>query len=286
MDINWSKIILSESFFNRLEAMVRRSVVDEIVADEAITYILQVLSEDHWKKCREYSGKSSPETFLYSLCSNLIIDYMRKLYGRQRPPAWLKQKGPTWLAVWKELCLDRNNVQFIIDRHTQANFKDQNAINVIIQTIKSKLPWCGVSIRPESIDDQEEYKLPHQLVSHDDDLHDRMSFEQALNFAHLMLENDLNELPTDPLLRGSVQDIKAAVSAIRLEPQERLMLQMYFCDGLSGPSIAKALGIAKHQPVRLIHKILEKAKSQLLDIGVDLTTVDMRAEHNDPKSAY
>lgn len=271
MDINWSKIVLSEPFFHRLESMVRRSIVDETTADEAITYILHCLSENNWEKCRAFTGKSAPDTYLYSLSSNLIIDYARKVYGRQRPPAWLTQKGDIWLAIWKELCLDRQATEFIINRHTANGLRDRDAIDIIIRAIKAKLPWCGVSIRPESLDDENVHGLPDQLVTDEDDIDERMAFEQALQFAHLLL-ND-SDHPASPLQTTPSDSIYAAVRAIELSPEDLLLLKMYFCDGLSGSAIASALGMAKHQPVRLIQKILEKARTQLMSIRVDLTPV-------------
>lgn len=238
--------------------MAHRSISDELVADEAVTYIIKCLSEDNWRRCEDYSGRASPETYLYSICSRLLVDYTRSKFGRKRPPEWLKKKGSTWLTLWEELCLNRESEQTVVEKHCRQQQKDEIAIHTIIRTIKAKIPWCGVSSRPESLDDNEDHSLPDSATCHDQDPDTEEQAQQSILFAHFLLNGLDEDVPA--LDEAQVQRMKSAVAAFSISPEELKILRMYFCDGLSGNAIAQHLGIAKHQPARLIKKILERAK--------------------------
>lgn len=92
MDINWSKIFFATDFYRRLSKMAQTTIIDDVVAEEAVTFVINKISENNWERCQSYSGRSAPETFLQSVCSNLIIDFHRKVYGGERPPEWLKKR--------------------------------------------------------------------------------------------------------------------------------------------------------------------------------------------------
>jgi RNA polymerase sigma factor (sigma-70 family) len=274
MEINWPQLVLSEAFFQRVNKLVQKSIVDDTAAEEAVTYIIQTLSENNWEKCRGFTGKSSPETFLYSVSSNLIIDYSRKLYGRERPPAWFQRKGPLWLAIWKELCLDRQPIEMVITKHSQDHTRDRPSLEHIIQTIKAKLPWCGVSKRPESLDDEEGgagKNLTGALQG--GDLHEQAQIHRAMEFAHLLLGGSEGGSSADDESALEFDGLQGVLSSINLTAEEKLLLKMHFCDGMSFSAIARSLGMAKHQPVRLIKQILERVKQQLISNGIDIEPV-------------
>ena len=268
MDVNWSQLILSETFFQRLSSQARRHIVDDVVADQAVTYVIETLSANQWEKCQTYNGKSTPETFLYSLCSNLVIDYSRKYYGRQRPPSWLQRNGPLWLAIWKELCINRADRETVIMRHTADGSHSRTVIETIITGITARLPWCGVSSRPESIDDDNYHDHYDELTtSHESN--DREGFDDALEFANLVLNESGDSSNLEGMSSVDPSSLYDVFKNLQLTPEEKLILKMHYCDGLNFSAIARALGMAKHQPVRLIEKVLERARKLLKEYGID-----------------
>lgn len=262
MDIDWSKIIFSEPFFKRLDAIARRKVADHSTAEEAVNHVIRTLSKDKWQRCSQYTGACAPETYLHTLATRLIIDFNRSKEGRPRPPKWLSAKGDTWIHIWEQLCLDRNDREWVIQTNTLADVKDRQKINTIIDLIQAKLPWCGLSTRPASIDD-EEFDSQDGPVTEAVDVHEAIDAEQAMLFVHCIL---LDADQPDPLADETPKAIIRAAKAVKISPDEKVLLKMHFCDGLNYAAIAKLLDIPKHQPVRLINKVLERAKAQLHEI--------------------
>lgn len=257
------KIVFSDTFYGRLGAQVKRTFRDETEAEQALNHVLEKLSDNNWEKFSDYRGKSAPETFAHTVSSRLIVDYHRKMYGRLRPPVWLKNNGDLWVSIWKALCLDRELPQTIVDRYS-AGRRNPETVHNAIRVIKAKLPWCGVSDRPVQ---ENEAALDNHVGTGNDT---EENTQAGLIFASLFLEDTgdgLNEVVEDIQLNA----MKKVVSAINLTPEERLILRLYYCEGKSGSAIASALGIPKHQPVRLINKVLDQARFQLLEAGIDLT---------------
>lgn len=265
MDVDWASIVFTEAFNQRIHQIAKRKfIIDAAGAEEAVTYTIASLSDNNWQKCRAYKGNSSPETFLYKLSVNLMNDYIRKLSGRPRPPTWLKQKGALWVALWKEHCLNRDPIETLLARHTAGGLRDRHLVTDIISSIKAKLPWCGVSTAPIAIDDASQPGLDAHLSDSsttNPDIDDKAAFDEALEFAHLLLGD----------AEKSLENIELnTMKSIQLTAEEKLVLKMHFCDAMGFSAIARSLGLAKHQPVRLIQSALDKAREHLIKSGIEL----------------
>tara|TARA_R100000306_G_scaffold2043_1_gene5035 strand:- start:18704 stop:19573 length:870 start_codon:yes stop_codon:yes gene_type:complete len=265
MTINWPELVFSERFFQRVEMLARSSIPDEATVEEAVTYTISSLSDDDWKRCKSFKGGSAPETFLYTLSTNLILDYARKVYGRQRPPAWLKRKGVLWLALWKSLCQDRQPPESVVDRHLPLVDGNRHIVLDAIREIKTRLPWCGVSNRVDSLDDSEAVVRLVEAASVDEAAVE----DDMLYFAHELLKQEDETLSVEQLAIADPQLVVDAVAGLELTHEEALVLRMHFCDGLSFSAIARALGMPKQAPVRLTQKALERARQQLTRRGIE-----------------
>ena len=265
MTINWPELVFSERFFQRVEALARSSIPDEATVEEAVTYTISSLSDEDWKRCRRFKGGSAPETFLYTLSTNLIMDYARKVYGRQRPPAWLKRKGILWLALWKSLCQDRQAPEAVVERHLALVDGNRDVVLDAIREIKTRLPWCGVSKWVDSLDDSESVVRLVEASSEDEPFRE----DDMLYFAHELLKQEEDAVDTAALAVADPQQVVDAVSSLELTQEEALVLRMHFCDGLSFSAIARALGLPKQAPVRLTQKALERARQQLTRHGLE-----------------
>jgi len=275
MSTNWSALVFSEKFMAALEHQAAKKIIGDIAAkDEAVTYVIEKLSENDWQRCKVHNGDSSPSSFLYLISSNLIVEYTRKKFGRIRPPEWLKREGPFWVTLWQEVCMNRLLEQTVIDRHcsnSSGSGREPFTVKNIIRTIKAKLPWCGVSNMPESMDDEanadKNYQAEGGTIS--DELR-RESFEEFLQLAQLMLADEPSEIEQDENQKAISGKICALVESLDMTNEEQLMLRMHYVDGLSHSAIARALCVAKHIPVRQNKKVLQRLQEALAQHNLEL----------------
>ena len=270
MSTNWPALVFSESFMTALNKHAGKKIVgDDTTREEAVTYIIEKLSEDDWRRCKVHKGNSSPKTFLYILSESLLIEHTRKKFGRVRPPEWLKREGAFWIKIWQEVCLNRLHEQTIIDRHcfdqgNNVEVKEPYTVKNIIRTIKAKLPWCGVSNIPESMDDEANtnkgYLQEGGTIS--DELR-RESYDEFLQLAQLMLSDNSSTIDQHDNQNVTSKRICALVESLGVSNEQQLMLRMHYVDGLSHSAIARALGVEKHIPVRQNKKVLKRLQEAL-----------------------
>ena len=280
MAVDWHTIILDSTWLERLDRACYKRFGQEGLAEEASAYVIDALSQNDWERCSSFTGKAKPETFLYTLCANLIEEFARKRFGRPRPPEWLKNEGDLWVSIWKMVCLERQMPATVIDRLSSIGQRSEDLVKGIILTIKGRLPWCGSSHReiPSSAfcqyaeDDSfnPEIESEHTLEQSLDNEQYEQSLEilaQLLGFLTRPSNKSMisinSELPhSEKLLNlGSV---------LELSQEERLILKMAYQEGVKLNVIAKALNMPSYQPGRLLKAILKKIEAALLDIGMPL----------------
>lgn len=255
MHIDWPAIVFSEQTQGRIRSLCERRFGHSADAEVASDYVLEHLSADDWQQCRKFTGKSRPETFLYTLCSNLVEEYARKKFGRIRPPAWLQQLGDTWLTLWKWICLERQPVPVAIERLAgrQDTLRDTQSLADMVKTIKAKLPWCGQQTGEISL---EEY---HQDTPEEEDRHED-GLEPLLLLLHQLVLQQ-SETPAhswqDPATLSTLR------SAITLSDEQVLILRMAYVDGLKFSAIARSLNLPTHQPARLAQRALAQIREAL-----------------------
>lgn len=264
MEVQWPQLVFSQPFFDRVNALAIRRFGDETIADESVTYTIQALSEEDWARCKKFTGKSKPETYLYSIASNLIEEFSRKKFGRQRPPEWLKREGELWITLWRQICLERLHIATVIDRHCATQLREPGRIAQIVSVIKGRIPWCGVKDAPTSLDqtltsDSETTFL--DTIDSEPSLEaniEQACLTEALHLIASLLHGEEEWQPHIPFEKW--QGVRDALS---LSDEDALMLRMHFCDGLSFSAIARHLGVANHVPGRQTKKLLEHIASVL-----------------------
>lgn len=256
LKIDWPAIVFSEQTQGRIRALCERRFGHTADAEVASDYVLEHLSADNWSQCRKFTGKSRPETFLYTLCSNLVEEYARKKFGRIRPPAWLQQLGDTWLTVWKFICLERQPVPVAIERlaGTEESLRDSGTLTDMVKTIKARLPWCGQQTGEIPL---EEY---HQDAPEEADDQDP-GLEPLLLLLHQLV---LGEEDAPSLAAWQAPDTLSAVQeSIALTDEQLLILRMAYVDGLKFSAIARTLNLPTHQPARLAQRAIASIRDAL-----------------------
>ncbi len=254
--IDWSEIVFDPQTQGRICALCERRFGKTVDAEVASQYVLEKLSADDWQLCRKFSGRSLPQTYLYTLCSNLVEEHARKQYGRTRPPAWLKQLGDTWLTLWKLICLERQPVPTAIERLAgrDESLRDTDGLLDMVRTIKARLPWCGQQTGTTSLEDQPQDEVHAASEASDS------SLESLLLLLHQVVLEDTLDVPA----YASSPDVFAALAGeLTLDDEQRLVLRMAYVDGMKFSAVARTLNLPAHKPARLAKQALAELRSVL-----------------------
>lgn len=259
------------------EKLATRRFNEGVLAEEAVTYVVEGLSADEWARCRAFRGTSKPSTFLYSLASNLIEEFSRQRFGRPRPPSWLQAQGETWVRMWKMLCLERQLLPSILDK--LSGTMESGLLTDIARTIKARMPNCGVSAMDhESMED---------VTSISDAQQDGDGVANAAESAEvaeviLLLRSVVDDEPAEDHFSEDARASAAGCAAenssafVRLREQlalsddEKLLLKMIFVEGFSKSAASRALGLLPHQAGRIANSALQRIGDALRNCGLSL----------------
>ena len=279
----WAEKVLDPGFTEYVEKMARRRFGQDALAEEATNYVLDGLSEEDWKRCRQYRGQSQPKTFLISLASNLIEEFSRKRFGRPRPPVWLRAQGEIWVRLWKMVCLERQPVPSVIDRLTQAGQRTAETVRHSISVIKARLPSCGQEGAGEcATGDIQAWSDASGLVSRDQPSGTELEKQAVLLFRRLIssLEADATELAPladevcpdhfDPAL---AEKLRGLHEQLQLNSEEVVLLRMVFIDGLNKSKAARALGKPDHHGGRIINDVLNRCHEAFRACDLDMESL-------------
>ncbi|MEM1155551.1 MAG: hypothetical protein AAGI44_15560 [Pseudomonadota bacterium] len=279
---DWGELFLQPEWLDRVDRLAERRFGSGGLSEEGAAYVLQVVSDNDWERCRQFKGKSSPETFLYTVVNNALEEFSRKRFGRVRPPEWLKLEGPTWIELWKMVCMERQAEAAVIDRQLMAG-RDEATVKRILRTIKARMPWCGSSVqeipvqyfRGEDGDEQSALDTLASDGSAESEANDSRIELMILSIAYLL------ETPEDASQRERLEQSISSMSEtlvpvlrrvrtkVALSDDERLILSMNFRDGIKKNKIAAVLGLQDHQPGRIGKRVFERIKAALNAEGLE-----------------
>lgn len=267
------------------EKLAVRRFNEGVLAEEAVTFVLEALADNDWARCHAFQGKSKPSTFLYSLASNLIEEFARKRFGRPRPPSWLKEQGELWVRMWKYLCLERQDKVSVIERLSANGDRSQEFLENVARTIKARMPNCGLSAMDQTtVEDITSLSDAHSAASEQEDL--GAGFAQQRSAGHevaLMLRAVLAGAPSEDDFSVQARAASSSLSdtldhaqatlrdKLHLSAEERVLLKMIYADGMSKNRAAKAIGLAEHQGGRIVNAALQRLASVLTEAGLDLS---------------
>lgn len=93
-----------------VDRLVRRKGLSEEEGEEFAGHVRLKMVEDDGEILRRYRGESSLEGYLATVVARLFLDWSRARWGRWRPSAAAKRRGP--VAVQLERLLHRDRVPF------------------------------------------------------------------------------------------------------------------------------------------------------------------------------
>jgi RNA polymerase sigma factor for flagellar operon FliA len=225
--------------------VVRRHRLPARDADEFASETRLRLIDQDYRILRRFTGRGSLRAYLTTVVEHLLLDYRTRLWGKWRPSAEARRAGP--LGVRLDQLLHRDGLPL-----------DQ-AIEVLLVTdrveaTRSELEQLGARLP----------RRAHRVFVGDEALSDVAAPADPADAALVARE-----------AAGSAARTNAAVRVAlgRLPPEDRLVVQLRFVDGLTVAEIARALHLDQKRLYRQIDRILATLRAWLEADGISTHVV-------------
>jgi RNA polymerase sigma factor (sigma-70 family) len=217
-------------------AICRRHGLARDDADDFASWTTLKLIEDDYAVLRKFRGESAVTTYLAVVIAMLFRDYRTHRWGRWRPSAAARRRGA--LAVRLETliyrdCLRLEQAGELLRTAGQTLLSDRELATLVAELPpRSKRP---ADVGPDPLADRSATDRADDLVAAD--------------------EAEATKRTIDGLLQ-------------RLPPEERLMLQLRFWEGLSVAEIARGLGVPQKPLYRRLDRTLRDLRGLLVQAGM------------------
>jgi RNA polymerase sigma factor (sigma-70 family) len=223
----------------KLDRLSRRSGLPEDEAEEFRSWALFKLVDNDYRILASWQGRSSLSTFLTVVLVNLMRDYRIQVWGKWRPSAAALRQGP--VAVLLERLWVRDNLP--LDEAIER-MRCEHAVSLS----RSEFERIAASLHrtPERrrVNEEELLRIPT-----DGQVESRLADGERAR-----TEERLRELLA-PLLRS-------------LPAEDRLLLKLYYWDGLSMAEISRLLRRPQRKLYAVRDKCLRKLRRHLEEGGV------------------
>lgn len=226
-----------------VRSIARRHRLSAEEAKELAATVRLKLVERDYEVLRRFKNESSLRTYLTTVVNRHFLDQRIAAWGKWRPCVFARRAGPHAVLLDKLLTRDGLSLEEAISRVERVYDVGRTDLEEIAQHLKPRVPRRVTS-------DDEIVDLPDPAG------------EQALVDAldrpavSTRIENALN------------------VALSGLEPRDRIILKMRFCDGLSVIRIAKLVGIDQKVLYRRLASLLQMLRRELERQGVSASLVN------------
>jgi DNA-directed RNA polymerase specialized sigma24 family protein len=291
-EIDWRKLILEDNALGLklIDNLAKRRFNSSTLAEEAATYVIEHLADNNWQRCSQFKGNAQATTFLRSLIVNLLEEFSRTRFGRQRPPAWLTRQGELWIKLWKQLCLERQPLPELLHRYEQSGLYQIGWIEKVARIIKARIPSCGeyrfdmhniddIPNLASSLTDDQAFETPEDHLC-------KYKFElRAETEVFLVLRAVLQVQPSSDIFSedsakklntdiGNADDkLTQLREALVLSDEEVVVLRMIYADGLSKKAVSRALGLPSHRAGMIANKAMNRIRSAVAQCELDLASL-------------
>lgn len=257
-DFDWREYLFGDQGrqLQLLQRLARKRFWDASLAESAYTDSLLKLLEDGGRRLRAYQGRSSPGTYLMAVFRNLLEDYAVGLYGKCRPPEWVKRLGAIWIDLFRRLCCEHRTIEALVNSgHWPEMTRDE--LMATCRLIKGRVVHCGAKLEFQDLDG---------AISAGHEPADGLGIDAAMEeWETQQAHGFLSEL------LGCQETTDTTLSAVRrlgsLDPEDVVLLRMVYGDRLSLAKAARLLGQPEHA-VRRRHDLLLAVLRQALDSGI------------------
>lgn len=187
-----------------------------------------------------FQGRSSLRTYLTTVIQRIFLDYRRRLWGKWRPSAEARHRGP--LAIRLETLLYRDGLTLDEAIETlQTNFAGEESREAVAELAHLLPPRTNRRFMNEGGEDMA--TVPAGELA---------SPEAQLEGARTLAR-------TQHLINNAMEG---------LEPQDRIVLRMRFEDNISVANIARTLHLDQKGLYRRLESLLAEFRKRLEDGGL------------------
>jgi RNA polymerase sigma factor (sigma-70 family) len=225
-------------------------------AEDFRAWVKMKLIEDDYAVFHKFRGESNWKTFLTTVVARLAVSYLRTQLGRWRPSQQAVRSGPP--APELEMLVHR-------DRYT--------------------LSQAGEKLRTSGTTQLSDLELARLLGA----LPDRRPLRPEQVPVHPLIEEAQAEFGADaPLAAAEFDAWRGKLTATlvraleRLEPEERVIVRLYYGLGFSAADIARALNIEQKPLYRRIPRLRDTLRGYLEEEGISAEDVRSLLMREDP----
>jgi len=243
----------------------RRFPNDDSMAQGALLFVLEKLEADQWNRVRAWEGQGAFHTFLAVLTARLMTDYTRSRYGHHRTPTWINKKNDaTWTKAY----------QLIVFQ----NYSRHDAIEILAVTYRGRDRWYFEEMVATIIAKNNrpvraiESQVPIDAV--EDTSHCFQAPEQNARVDEkTLLEAVISYLSSDEqdTQQDENREVQRLLSLLNIElsmsEEDKLLLKMRYCDGMTITAITKALNL-KGDIYKRINKLIRHLTNACTQLGV------------------
>ncbi len=236
-----------------INRLAERRFRDQLLAEEAALYVIDMLEKDDWQILRNYRGAARLQTYFSAVVYNLLEDFSRKRFGRVRPPPWLKKLGGIWLVLYRLLCLERfSYLEATGQAADRYRHLPSSRIENIADRILGQIPSCGSpQYLQESVENDEHHGTSHASVETAIEVKEREALFGCLH------DQFFGASPG-----GSTERAASSLAGCRIElsGEERLLLKLRHMEGLSVSEAGKKLGLNRFQAHGRLRRLYERIR--------------------------
>lgn len=215
------------------------------MADELRSRVMLHLAANDYSALRSWRRECTLHTYLVTVITRVFLDYRNQEWGRVKPPALVRRLGPRALVLWR--LTHRRRVPFE-EAVARCREQDPDATRDELWALYRQFPPV---------------RSRHFVDTSDLDQH-----EQPGADADALVVADERRAMAERV-EGALADALAG-----LDPGERLILRLFFTEGMSRADIARTLRLEQARLYPRFNAILTRLRAALA--ARDVTADDMR----------
>jgi len=248
MNMNPETFLKSAETLKRIEAVCKRRFHDENDADECFNHVIDGLSDSDYRRLRSYKGKSSLNTYVYTLINSLVSDFKRKRYGRKRIPKVVSRLGALAEAVYRLICWEGFSLSEAYDITVIEGLYEGTQEEFLKETDPVREAPCRENPRFSSLDDPSSGSPTHMVES-----------------GASPLESLMEKLDGEGRITA-VRIIREITE--QLPDQDVLLLKLVYGSDLPLTRVEKVIGMKKGTARKRLKTLLTKYRERLLTEGI------------------
>jgi RNA polymerase sigma factor for flagellar operon FliA len=223
-----------------ISVVVRRYHVSADHAEEFAAIVRLRIIERDYAILRKFRGRSSLRTFLTVVVQRMFLDYRTAQWGKWRPTAKSRRHGP--VVVLLERLTRRDGLSFDQAWSALEATHREPLDRRHLEAIHAALPRRS---RPRFVSDEDLDLLPA---------------------AGGVADGRLVEIENTALVARAGSLLAGAIAS--LDPQDRQIVLLRFCEGLPVAAIARELGLDQRALYRRLERLMRALRTQLETRGV------------------